>query len=206
MDCAQVEREKQCIIRRLRASIETVSMEENIDAQELCEWLLEFYKNGDALRAASPKESFLSKCGSVLKEAILGDFDTAFQNHENDSPYELEKAYGEAHGAAEFYKQIGPVMTVVGIMLSLYGTFVSLISSKSDDFWEIIAGALDSVLWIIIALFIVVFISWKQIGRASLTCAAIRTIQKQRAELAELKEDDCRKLNNKAKSGPEKKT
>ncbi len=93
MDCTQVEREKQCIIRRLRASVETVSMEENIDAQELCEWLLEFYKNKDALCEALPQESFPSKCVNTLKETILGDFDIVFRKHKNDSPYELEKAY-----------------------------------------------------------------------------------------------------------------
>ena len=87
-----MKKERQYIIRRLQKSLETVSLEENVDPQELCEWLTEFYKDKKELRDGYRKGNIFRRCAGALKELIWGDFDIAFRKHKDMSPYELEKA------------------------------------------------------------------------------------------------------------------
>ena len=188
-----MKKERQYIIRRLQKSLETVSLEENVDPQELCEWLTEFYKDKKELRDGYRKGNIFRRCAGALKELIWGDFDIAFRKHKDMSPYELEKAYGESHGASELCKQIGPVVTVIGVAFSLYGLFVNIAytATKSVD---IVIEVLDYLPQILVAFFIIVFLLWGQVKRASVTCDVIRMIQKQRASL---ETEDRSNLNDK---------
>lgn len=99
-----------------------------------------------------------------IHDFFLGDYGVEFQKYQDSSSYELEKEFAEARGTAEMFKQMGPILTMFTIIISMFQFFK--FSELPMEWIFLLAGC--------------VLLSWGQIRKCCVRCDAIQSIQRKR--------------------------
>ncbi|MCI6232336.1 MAG: hypothetical protein MR630_06970 [Selenomonas sp.] len=115
----------------------------------------------------------------TIKNSLVGDYDMAFNKYKNIPYPELDKAYAEAHGYFETYKQTSTVFSIAMSALSLYVAFVKLGYDLTTS-PNLLLQAIDDTLIILALIFAAIILLLFKVRSFSIICDVIQTIQKNR--------------------------